>query len=248
MPLRKWRMNMKPNRNTIYNMDCMDVLREMSDGCVDCIVTDPPYPVTPHGNSKKSMINGEWQSNASRKGKIFEDNDIDIADYLPELYRVLRDRAHCYIMVNNLNLTHFLQVIDDSEFNFVKCLIWDKCRQLPSRYYMGCFEYIIFLRKGGEFPIKEFNTPDILKVPVTKTKFGDKTIHYTEKPTSLLEVLIRNSTERGELVLDPFMGSGSTALAAKMCGRDYIGAEINTEYYNNALEKINLFSAQTQLF
>ena len=241
-------MGIETNINQIYCMDCMGLMAEMSDGCVDCIITDPPYPVTPHGNSKKSMINGEWQSDASRKGKIFENNDIDISTYLPELYRVLRDRAHCYIMVNNLNLTHFLKVIEESEFNFVKCLIWDKMRQLPSRYYMGCFEYIIMLRKGGEFPIKEFNTPDILRVKMDKTKIGGKNIHYTEKPTALLEVLIRNSTEQGELVFDPFMGSGSTALAAKTLGRNYFGSEINVEYYNNALEKINLFSAQQNLF
>lgn len=226
----------------------MEVLRDIPDGSIDCVVTDPPYPVTPHGDSKRSMVTGEWQSRESCRGKIFKNNEIDIDDYLPELYRVLRDKSHCYIMVNNLNLTHFLKSVEKTDFNFVKCLIWDKMKMIPSRYYMCCFEYILLLRKGGEFPIKEYNTPDILRVPVTKTKMGGKMIHYTEKPSALMEILIRNSTEKGELVLDPFMGSGTTALAAILTERHYIGAEINTEYYNNSLEKIKMFSSQQTLF
>lgn len=231
---------MKIERNNIYLGDCRKLLKMLPDNSIDCIVSDVAYKVTSRGTS--GTMGGYWKDEATRKGKIFKTNDIDIADYLSDLYRVLKDRSHCYLMCNNVNLTHFLKVIDKSDFNFVKCLIWNKQSKICGTYYMGCYEFILLLRKGGHRQINDCSTPDILSFPIPRNKANDGggLINPTQKPTQLFEVLIRNSTNRGDVVLDPFIGAGTTAFACINLGRDYIGFEIDDRqvgYVNEAIKK-----------
>ena len=233
-------------KNKVYSMndniqlikgDCLVAMKDIPDASIDLICTDPPYRVTPKGCA--GTMSGYWTNERTNKGKIFENNDIEIEDYIHELYRVLKDKTHCYIMCNQVNLPHFLQVISDSKFKYVKCLIWDKGNKICGRFYMNCFEYIIMLRKGGERPINDCGTPDILSIPNKKTKGVDgKNIHDSEKPIALMQILIQNSSNEGDIVLDPFMGSGITGLAAIKCNRNFIGIELNEEYYNIAKQRI----------
>lgn len=217
--------------------DCLVAMRDIPDASIDLICTDPPYRVTPKGCA--GSMSGYWTNTQTNKGKIFENNDIDIQDYIHELYRVLKDKTHCYIMCNQVNLPHFLQVISESKFKFIKCLIWDKGNKICGRFYMNCFEYIIMLRKGGERPINKCGTPDILSVPNKKTKGLDgNNIHDSEKPVRLMELLIENSTNEEEAVLEPFLGSGTTAIACKNLNRRCIGIEIDETYYNIAKKRI----------
>lgn len=104
----------------IYNMDCIEGMKQIADASVDCIATDVPYRITARGNAGNS--GGMMQSKLSMQGKIFADNDIDIEKYLPEFYRMLKDKTHCYIMCNHINLVHFLKVIDDSPFHLSSAL------------------------------------------------------------------------------------------------------------------------------
>lgn len=224
--------------------DCLIEMQNIPDASIDLICTDPPYRVTPKGCA--GTMSGYWTNTQTNKGKIFEHNDIDIEDYIHELYRVLKDRTHCYIMCNQVNLPHFLQVISNSKFKYVKCLIWDKGNKICGRFYMNCFEYIIMLRKGGERPINGCGTPDILSVPNKKTKGLDgKNIHDSEKPIDLMQLLIENSTNKGDVVLDMFMGSGSTGVACVNTRRNFIGIELDEEYFAIAEKRIK--EAQQQL-
>lgn len=108
----------------LINGDCLVELQKIPDGSIDLIATDVPYRITARGNSGNA--GGMMASKLSMQGKVFENNDIDIEDYLPEFYRVLKDGTHCYIMCNHINLIHFLDVISKSAFHFVKSLIWLK--------------------------------------------------------------------------------------------------------------------------
>ena len=96
----------------------------MPDNSVDLIITDPPYKITARGNGGNS--GGMFQKKEVNNGKVFKNNDIDIVDWLPEFYRILKPNSHCYIMTNNKNITHYLDVIDKSDFHFIKNLIWVK--------------------------------------------------------------------------------------------------------------------------
>ena len=229
----------------LYNQNCLDVLDNLikRNIKVDMIFTDPPYRITPKGcvgNSGGMMI-----TKSTMNGKIFEHNDIEIEDYLPKLYKVLKETAHCYIMTNHVNLIHFLKVIDEWKdengegFHFIKCLIWDKGNKIMGRFYMSQFEYILFLRKGAGVGINNCGTSDIISIPNKKLKADDgSSFHDTEKPVELSRILIENSSKENEIVLDPFMGIGGCGVACRQLNRKFIGCEIDENYFNIAKNRI----------
>lgn len=208
------------------------------------IFTDPPYKVTARGNAGNS--GGMLQKKINRKGQVFEHNNIEIEDYLPKFYKILKETGHCYIMTNHKNLTHFLKVIDewrDEEigggFHFIKSLIWDKGNKIMGQFYMNQFEYILFLRKGAGVKINNCGTSDILSVANKKTKDENgKNIHDTEKPVDLCKILIENSSNENDTVIDPFMGVGACGVAAKQLNRKFIGIELDDTYFEIAKKRI----------
>lgn len=226
----------------------MEVMRSLPNESIDLIVTDPPYKVTQRGSS--GTMSGYWSTDVAKSGMVFEHNDIDIEEYLPEFYRILKQNAHCYIMCNNFNLPHFFEVIGKSDFHFVKLLVWDKQSKICGRYYMGQVEHIFMLRKGKDKPINDCSQSDFLSFSNSKRekdKEGNN-LHDSIKPIPLMQCLIENSTQQGELVLDPFMGSGTTALACIRSKRHYICCEIDPKYYKVALKRIDMEMRTLTLF
>jgi len=224
--------------NKIYNEDCMVVMKRMFDNSVDLIITDPPYKLTARGNYGNT--GGMFRKKEVKNGKVFSVNNIEIETWLPELYRVLKQNSHCYIMTNNKNITKFLSVINESDFHFIKCLIWVKDNKIMGQTYMSQFEYIIMLRKGKHKRINNCGTSDVLVYPNKKSKDSlGKNINDTEKPLGLIEVLVENSSVAKDIVLDPFMGSGTTGVACKKLNREFIGIEIAKRDFDFAQSRIN---------
>lgn len=225
----------------LYQGDCLKLMKNIPDESIDLIVTDPPYKLTPKGSC--GTMGGFFNSEMGMNGRVFECNDIEIEDYINDFYRVLKDRTHCYIMCNNLNLPHFLNIITNkSNFHFMKCLIWDKGNKICGRYYMSQFEYIIMLRKGGDRKINNCGTSDILSVPNKKQKGDDgKNLHNSEKPVKLMEILIENSSNEKDIILDPFMGIGTSAIACINLNRCFIGFELDEKYYNISYKRVQSF-------
>ena len=142
-------------------------------------------------------------------------------------------------MINNLNLQEMLNEATKVGFHFVKCLIWDKQSKICGTYYMNQFEYICLFRKGGDRPINNCGTSDILSIPIKKLKDENgNNLHDTEKPIELMKILVENSTNEGETVIDPFMGIGSCGIASKMLNRNFIGCEIDPKYFEIAKNRI----------
>ena len=224
--------------NQLINEDAIKILKKMKSESVDLIVTDPPYKITSRGGYTNA--GGMLQSKLTRQGKIFKHNDLNPIEYIPEFYRLLKEGSHCYIMTNHVNLQEMLNTATECGFHFIKSLIWNKGNKIMSQAYMSQFEYILFFRKGKFKKINKCGTADILSVPNKKTKGEDgKNIHDTEKPVELMKILIENSTQEGELVLDPFIGVGAVGIACKELNRDYIGIELDEKYYNIAYNRIN---------
>lgn len=227
----------------LYNDDCMNIMKTLEDNSVDLVVTDPPYKVTSRGSAGNS--GGMLQKKQNKKGLVFKHNNIAISDFLPELYRILKDKSHCYIMCNHKNLYPFLEEInnfkgkDGGKFNFIKSLIWVKDNKIMGQYYMSQFEYILFLRKNGAKKINNCGTSDVIHIANKKLKGADgKNLHDTEKPVELMQLLIENSSNENDIVVDPFMGIGSTGVACKNTNRKFIGIELDEEYFNIASKRI----------
>ena len=226
---------------SLFNGDCLDVMRDIPDGSVDCAVIDPPYKIVAGGCRKTSKSNDvigdnkrtDWAEEA-RTGKMFKHNDIKFEQWLPELYRVMADKSHTYLMINSRNLSELQNKAEEVGFKFQNLLIWDKGNVTPNRYYMQAYECILMLRKGGAKTIVNKGTSNILKVP----NIIGKKKHPSEKPVELLEIMINNSTIDSDTVIDMFMGSGSTGVACINTGRKFIGIELDEEYFDIAKERI----------
>lgn len=217
--------------------ECVEQLKLLDDNSIDLIVTDPPYKTTSRGNAGNS--GGMLQKSINKKGQVFAYNNIDCSEYAPEFYRVLKDGSHCYVMTNHVNLIKMLNTFTNCGFHFIKCLIWDKGNKIMGQYYMSQFEYIMFFRKGKGIKINHCGTSDILSIPNIKLKGIDgKNLHDTEKPVELMKILINNSSQQNGIVLDPFMGIGSTGIACKELDRQFIGIEIDDNYYKIAQRRI----------
>lgn len=222
---------------SLYNTDAIECLKTLDNDSVDLIVSDPPYRVSQHGHSGlggifKTKVGEDKKLN----GKLFEHNEVDVNDYAGELYRVLKPDSHCYIMTNDRNLQNFMNVFTNIGFNFCKLLIWDKQNKITNQYYMNQVEYILFMYKGRNKQINNCGTSNLISVNNVKNKTHN---HPTEKPVELMEILIKNSTNEGDLVLDPFVGVGATALACQNLNRNFIGCEIDKKYYDTAMKRLN---------
>lgn len=172
----------------------------------------------------------------AKNGTLFKYNEIEFKDWLPKIYRVLKQDSHCYIMINARNLKDLWDCAEKCGFEFQQLIVWDKGNATPNKYYLNAYELILMLRKGGAKNINNMGTKNILKIPnITHTK-----AHPTEKPSRLMKILIENSTDVGDVVLDPFMGVGSTGVACVQSGRKFIGIEIDERYFNIAKERMSV--------
>lgn len=217
--------------------DCLELLKQIPDKSIDLIVTDPPYKIVPGGFSNKENATSGMLSRkniAVRKGTLFAENSISFSDWIPEVFRVLKDGSHCYIMINGRNLSDLQTECEKAGFKYQNLLVWNKGNVTPNKWYMNQCEFILMLRKGKAKNIRNMGTSTLLNIP---NIIGNK-VHPTEKPPELPELLILNSTEDGETVCDPFMGSGSAGVACVNTGRRFVGIELDRQYFEVAEKRI----------
>lgn len=204
----------------IYHGDCRDLLPQLEP--VDLIVTDVAYETISGGSNTGRLKGRPVGILAKNNGKVFDHNDIKPTEYANLFYAVLKDPAHCYIMINNLNIEDALREFRLAGFGLHNILPWIKNNATPNRWYMKDVELILFFRKGAAFPIN--NPGDKASCPYPNL---NGKIHETEKPVPLMHKLIKNSSQPGQVVLDPFCGSGTTLEAALQLDRQAIGIDID---------------------
>ena len=249
----------------LYNDDCLNVLKKLPDNSVDLVVTDCPYHIVSggcsngaYGNNKEpggiferhtkhqslySILKDDDPTTYAKQGKLFKHNDIEFSEWLPELYRIVKQNSHTYIYINARNLMKLQQESEKVGFKFQQILVWKKNNATPNKYYLNSAEFILMLRKGNAKNIKNMGTKNVLEV---NNILGGKKVHPTEKPVELNKILIENSSEENDIVLDPFMGSGSCGVACKELNRDFIGIEIDKKYFEIAKERIDETQVQTK--
>lgn len=211
--------------------DCLELMKDIPDGSVDLVLTDPPYGIDFQSNFRKNKFN-----------KI--ENDIAVnAEFLDECKRVLKDTGAFYCFTRWDVYPSWIEQIS-KRFKVKNCIVWFKrgggLGDLKKGYIYN-HEFIIYCaEKNHRLNGKRRN--DVFEF----AKDAPSTyVHPTQKPISLLKEIIERSSNEGGVVLDCFMGSGSTGVACVNTGRNFIGIELDERYFNIAKKRIE--EAQEQI-
>jgi len=236
---------MKPYFETdlgkLYHGDCLEIMPELEP--VDLVLTDPPYRTISGGTSSK--LPSGWRISVLRKndGKIFKHNNLMPSEYIPILFNVCKEDADIYIMTNNKTIRALLNAAFRNGLSFHNLLIWLKNTKTANRWYMSETEYVLYFWKGRARPISNKSSSQVFYgLNPTNKK------HPTEKPITLMAHYVKNSSKRGDVILDPFLGSGTTAIACERLNRKWIGIEIEERYCQIAAKRIENERRQLKLF
>lgn len=232
----------------VWSGDSLKFLKDLDDDSIDLIVTDPPYDI------KNTKAGGNSRLSRSIQGMNDQiENDGIVSGFdqqiLKELVRVNKN-INMYFFCNKEQIPMYLKyfVFDlGCSFDIIK---WVKTNATPTfnNKYLSDTEYCLYFRKKGYCNPNSYEDASTLyHAPINqldKKKYG----HPTIKPIQLVTKLIKNSTRKGDTVLDPFVGSGTTAVCCENEGRNFIGGELLEKYHNMTVERLNEVINQNDLF
>lgn len=218
-------------------MDCLEFMKQVPDNYFDCIFSDVLYLISKGGSKKvKGAMSWNYKEEKSN-GKIFKHNDITEQEYIEPMYRILKDGGHIYIMTNNRHLANIQKEMEKHGFIINNILVMIKENTVVNQHYMKNCEFTIFARKGKSKGLKDFSINSAIQV----SKKDEGIYHDSQKPIEYVKKLIWNSTQDNGKVFDPFMGSGTTAIACKSLGLNFVGCELDPKYVaiaNKRLEQV----------
>lgn len=243
---------------TLHLADCFDVFREIPDGSVDLILTDPPYGCK--FNDDGLAVRWEAATNkgpAGGKRPILNDGE-EAADifkkFLNEASRVLKPGCCCCCCCGGGGpdpLFARWALMMDEVLNFKQMVIWDKGKIGMGWQYRRSYETVLVGFKKGA-PCRWFDNTHMVENIIRPGDYGikkiipSKTQHPTVKPVALMAHFIRLHTMPRDVVLDPFMGSGTTGVACVNMDREFIGVELDPQFYEMAEKRLKNAEANNQ--
>lgn len=207
--------------------DCMEVMKSIPNESIDLVVTDPPYLISyqSHWNSHNKPILG--------------DNDYDLIERaIKEMYRILKPNSAAYIFCSSKRIDYFMKCCLDAGFTIKNSIIWVKNNWTSGDLkvsYGQQYEIILLLNKGRRY----FNGKRLSDVWFFDRVAFQHQYHPNEKPVKLLEQCILKHSDEGNIILDPFMGSGSTGIACMHTERRFLGIEKDMDYFLIAKQRID---------
>lgn len=219
--------------NKIYNMDCIQGIRQMSDKSVDLVVTDPPYLIETSGAGIYKQDDKQYVK------ELNEMKDGFSREVLDELCRIMK-KINIYIFCSQKQIIPLIDYfVKEKNCNW-NLLTWHKSNPVPAcgNKYLTDTEFILFFREKGVKIYGEYKSKFTYYVTPLNQKDKKTYGHPTIKPLDLVSNFIINSSKEGDIVFDPFMGSGTTAVAAMKCNRNFLGYELNPDYYEICNKRI----------
>ena len=219
----------------LYNDDCLDVLKEVDDNSVDFILTDPPYNIARDNNlhtmGRKGIDFGEW------------DKGFDLFSYIDLLPRVCTKDASVVIFNDWKNIGEIAKYAESKGLVIKDMLRWEKSNPMPrnrDRRFIVDYEVAVWLTmpKAKWTFNRQSETYDRPLFKGSIVCGNEKTAHTTQKPIWLMKEILQVLSNEGDTVLDPFMGSGSTGVACKELGRNFIGVELDKQYFDIATKRV----------
>ena len=206
---------------------------------VDHIITDPPYSI-----SKKN--NFSTMKNSKRKGVDFGiwDKDFDLTEWINKYTKLIKKNGSIIIFCSYRYISFIVDALEENDFEVKDFIEWKKSNPMPrniNRRYVQDTEFAVWaVKKNAKWIFnKPEDVPYLRSTFVTSTVSGaERTIHPTQKSLDLMRQLIRIHTNKDDVILDMFLGSGTTGVAALMEHRKFIGIEISEQYFKIAHKRI----------
>lgn len=241
----------------ILSGDCVEAMRSLPDACVDMIFADPPYNLQLGGDlnrpdgSHVDAVTDDWDRFDS-----FAVYDAFTRDWLAEARRVLKPDGSLWVIGSYHNIYRVGAIVQDFGFWILNDIVWRKSNPMPNfrgTRFTNAHETLIWASMGEKakyhFNYRAMKTlNDELQmrsdwvIPICggpeRLKKGGQKVHPTQKPEALLYRVMLATTDRGDVVLDPFFGTGTTGAVAKRLGREWIGCEREGTYREAAMERI----------
>jgi len=252
-------------KNIIYNGDCIEVLKEkVDDNSIDLIFADPPYNLSGNGLKwKGNKTGGDWFMVNEQWDKMTAPEYLQFTrKWIGACYKKLKPTGSIYIACSYHNIGEVMIVLKQLDFKINNIITWYKVNAMPNmtrRVFTHSTEFVIWAVKGSGWTfnyeiIKEINPErqkdgrtkqmrDFWALPLVQGKErlcgkDGRALHPTQKPEEMLKRIILASSNKGDIVLDPFLGSGTTAVVAKKLGRKWIGIEKSKAYVKIAEKRV----------
>ncbi len=218
------------SRFQVSQLDAVAWLKTLPSASVDLVITDPPY----ESLEKHRAIGTTTRLKHSKASSndwfaIFPNSRF--AELFAEIYRVMKRNSHFYLFCDQETMFVAKPLAEAAGFKFWKPLIWDKKKIGMGYHYRARYECILFFEKGKR-KLNDLGTADVIEVPRIINGYP------TEKPVAVAEILVQQSSEPRELVIDPFAGAGSTGVAAVKNDRDFMGNDVCVEAVNIARARL----------
>ena len=225
--------------NRIYQMDCLEGMKLIPDKSLDLICTDPPYNISVKNNfhtmkGRNGIDFGEW------------DKGFDLTSWIEIAVQKLKDGGNIIIFNSWKNMSYIKDSLESNGCLIKEMILWKKPNPMPrnrDKLYVTSCDFAIWATKGKGWTFnrqRDTYENTIFEYPIVNHK---QRIHPTQKPIELMSDLIKIHSNENDIVLDPFMGSGTTAVAATLNNRKWIGFETEPKYIelaNKRLEQIQL--------
>ena len=234
--------------------DCLKLMKDIPDESIDLIVTDPPYII-----SKKSnfSVGGSWNNTKDSKYRKtppktdfgeWDKIPLNIENILTSFYKKLKKGGTAIIFYDCWKIQELKECAEATGFKQIRLCRWDKTNPVPVNsklnYLSTASEYFISVVKGSNPTFNSEYDKGIYTMPICSGK--ERTKHPTQKPLLLIKDLIKKHSKTEDVVLDPFLGSGTTAIAAVNTNRHYIGFELDEQYFDIACQRLDEVEGETK--
>ena len=226
---------MIPTAFELSAQDAVDWLRDQPSESVDLLITDPAYEsLEKHRAIGTTTRLKHSKASSNDWFKVFP--NARLGELFQEVFRVLKRNTHFYLMCDAETMFIAKPEAERAGFRFWKPLVWDKCTIGMGYHYRARYEFILFFEKGKR-RLTDLGIADVISVPRVHRGYP------AEKPFEVSQILIGQSSQPGEIVADPFMGSGSVGVAAVRLGRRFLGNDLNQQAVRLAGQRLSSVAA-----